>query len=835
MSLLPWLLLLGVERMAQDRVHSAKRLVLSSFQSMLLMGAAYCLIPLGEQVLHVKLTPYLTLFPAVVLAALLLGLTAALVAIATAAVLADLLTMEPIGQLQIASREDRIFLLLFSLLSLLLVWVCQYHSRRRERTILLKSRRALYESNSKLEAALAGMSDAVFIVDTAGRFIHVNDAFASFHRIDPHDASLRSNDELARLIELHDLTGCTLPAHEWCVARGLRGESGADLQLEVRRRDTGERWIGSYNFAAIHDRAGALVGAVVVARDITAQRAAELALLSSEKRYRTAFQTSLDLMTITRLSDGCFIDVNRSFVEVIGYTREEVVGKTSFELGIWSDVHDRDELLEQLHDGCGCRDLQVQFRCKDGRLLWSMLSAALIDVEGELCILVVARDLSEARMAEQEIRHLAFFDPLTGLANRRLLMEQLRKSIAQCGRSHQMGALLFIDLDNFKTLNDTLGHHVGDLLLHEVAQRMLCCVRKVDTVGRLGGDEFVVMLEDLGNNTAHAASRVKNIAEKILCRIDQPFHFDEHEYSGTCSIGITLYGQGSENENELLQQADLAMYQAKNAGRNAVRFFAPELQKAVSDRVALEEDLRQGIQHRQFELNFQPQYAGGRLVGAEALLRWRHPQRGLLAPGEFIALAEETRQILPLGSWVIDAACEQAARWQHDALLKDVTMSINISAAQLRRQDFVDSVLASMIASGVDFKHIKLEITESMLAENLDDVIEKMRALRRHGVGLSLDDFGTGYSSLSYLKRLPLDELKIDRGFVQDIEDDPGNAAIVRTIVSLSHAIGLPVVAEGVEREAQHKMLLDLGCDACQGFYYSHPLSGAAFEKLLVH
>jgi len=443
------------------------------------------------------------------------------------------------------------------------------------------------------------------------------------------------------------------------------------------------------------------------------------------------------------------------------------------------------------------------------------------------------REFQRLMAAHEEIRNLAFFDPLTGLPNRRRLFDRLTRELATSNRSGSLRALLFIDLDDFKTLNDTLGHQVGDLLLQEVARRLTASVRASDTVARLGGDEFVVMLEGLSEFPTVAAGQAKTTGDKICDVVGQPYRLDGHECVSACSIGITVFGDGQEGMNEILQQADIAMYEAKAAGRDTVRFFAPALQIAANARAALELELRLAIKTGQFVLYFQPQLEHGQVGGAEALVRWNHPRRGLLAPGEFIPLAEETGLILPLGDWVLQAACRQLAAWSRSQATASIAIAANISARQFRQPDFVERVLAALDSAGCNPGNLKLELTESMLVDNFEEAIAKMTELNDHGLTFSLDDFGTGYASLSYLKRLPLQQLKIDRSFVRDILTDASSAAIAQTVISLGHAIGLSVLAEGVETEEQRILLDHLGCHAYQGFLLSRPVAPLEFERLL--
>jgi diguanylate cyclase (GGDEF)-like protein len=442
------------------------------------------------------------------------------------------------------------------------------------------------------------------------------------------------------------------------------------------------------------------------------------------------------------------------------------------------------------------------------------------------------RDISDARAAEDKIWNLAFYDPLTSLPNRRLLMDRLRQALAASTRTPHKRALLVLDLDNFKTLNTTLGQQTGDLLLQEVARRLIFCIRETDTVARLGGDEFAVMLEDLSEVPEEAAAQAGAVAEKILAVIDKPYQLEGHECLSTSCIGITVFGDGRETTNDILQQADIAMYQARAAGANTLRFFAPALQSAVNARAGMEADMRLALKANEFVLFYQPQVDASGLIGAEALIRWKHPRRGLLAPGEFIPLAEETGLILPLGDWVLEAACMQIALWADRKEAADLTIAVNISARQFRQPGFVDRVLEVLKSTGAQARNLKLELTESMLVDNIEDVIAKMNEFKSHGIGFSLDDFGTGYSSLAYLKRLPLDQLKIDRSFVRDILDDAGSRAIAQSVVSLGHAFGLTVIAEGVETGAQRDFLNNLGCHSFQGYFFGRPLPFEEFQKL---
>lgn len=605
------------------------------------------------------------------------------------------------------------------------------------------------------------------------------------------------------------------------------------LSLEIRliRKDGNPIW-AKLTVSLLRDREGWPSHLLAHVESIHDRKSAEATTAATapapaptkEDRYRSTFDTSPDGVLIARAEDGKILDVNPAFLEIMHFTREEVVGFTSLQLDIWADDADCHNVADALHEHGVCRDVEVRLRRKSGEIFWGELSASYADFDGETCVISYFRDVSEAKADEEKIRNLAFYDTLTGLPNRRLLWERLRQALISSIRSGSKHALLFVDLDGFKSLNDTLGHHIGDLLLQETARRISSCVREVDTVARLGGDEFVIVLEDLSQIAEIAASQARTVGGKILSAIDQPFLLEGRECHTTSSMGITVFGNQSESTNEVLQQADIAMYQAKAAGRNAMFFFAPALQASVNARVALEKDLRLAIRENQFLLYYQPQLDRGLLTGAEALIRWRHPQRGLVSPQEFVPLAEETGLIFPLGNWVLETACLQIAEWAHRKEGAHLSVAVNVSGREFRQPKFVEQVLAALDRTGANPQNLKIELSESMFGESVEDVIAKMSKLKSHGVRFSLEDFGTGYSSMAYLKRLPLDQIKIDRAFVMDILKDPISAAVAQAIISFAKAMGLSVIAEGVETEEQRAFLANLGCHSFQGYLFSQPL-----------
>ncbi|HEX8962214.1 MAG TPA: EAL domain-containing protein [Rhodocyclaceae bacterium] len=570
----------------------------------------------------------------------------------------------------------------------------------------------------------------------------------------------------------------------------------------------------------------------LVLLDITEQQRAQAVLREERDRSRLYLDT-VPAIVVALDRQGRITLVNSFGCRLLGWEADRLVGRDWFEACVPAGDHDVVKpYFERLMRGevGGHEYFENRLLTASGRHVLVAWRNALLHggTEEVVGILSAGVDITERRAAEEAAHSLAFFDPLTGLPNRRLLLDRLQHAAASGVRSGSHHALLFLDLDHFKVLNDTRGHDQGDRLLVETAKRLKEAVRIGDTVSRLGGDEFVVLLEQLSPTLEEAAAEATVAAQKILAGLSAPYLLAEGSYVGTTSIGITLFGGGDvDSIDELLKRADLAMYQAKASGRNALRFFDPAMQAALSARAGLEDDLRRAIALNQFVLHYQPQIdSSGTCVGVEALIRWARPGRGLVAPGAFIYLAEENGLIHPIGRWVIDEACRQIAAWQDDEQMAPLTVAVNVSPRQFKRPDFVKEICGAIEVHGIRATGLKLEVTEGVLVEDVDDVIAKMSALRDRGVRFSLDDFGTGYSSLAYVKRLPLDQLKIDQSFVRDVMIDPNDAIICRAVIGLGRSLGLGTIAEGVETARQREFLLAEGCGCVQGNLYARPMPG---------
>jgi diguanylate cyclase (GGDEF)-like protein/PAS domain S-box-containing protein len=532
--------------------------------------------------------------------------------------------------------------------------------------------------------------------------------------------------------------------------------------------------------------------------------------------------------------DSCILYWNKGAERLFGWSAAEVLGKRVGEVFVQHTGEVRGAFNSVLEHGDWTCELS---KChKDGRTFIVESRNTLLRGDDGLprSILSINTDITERKAADARIHNLAFYDILTGLPNRLLLRDKLEYSLTAAISPEYMSALLLIDLDDFKTLNDTAGHDIGDLLIKEVGMRLTSCVRKSDSVARSGGDEFVVMLDGLTPVPGIAAAEVRAVGEKILRACRQPYLLGNYEYDGTTSIGATLFQGDQDTADELLKRVDLAMYRAKSQGRNTLCFFDPGMETHAASRAALLADLKRAIQNREFELHYQPQLdSDGRVIGAEALLRWRHVQRGMVPPNEFIPLAEAAGLIVDLGNWVLETACNQLAAWSMQTEMAELSIAVNVSIRQFLDSRFVQTVEKVLRDSGADPRSLKLEITESFVMDKAAETIAKMTALKAHGVGFSMDDFGTGYSSLSQLKNLPLDQLKIDQSFVRDVLNGARDASIVRTIITLGRSLNLSVIAEGVETEDQRDFLEKHGCHAFQGFLFSPALPALKFESFV--
>jgi len=632
-------------------------------------------------------------------------------------------------------------------------------------------------------------------------------------------------------IHIHELLGeKVFSLNEPYLRKALQGEM---QQFErILTKPSGERVHAWTHYTPLVDAQGKVTGILAMVTDVTILKLAEI-----EQRIAAVAFESSEAMLITN-ADTVILRVNKAFSELTGYAPDEILGKTprilqsgrhdsAFFTALWKSIITTGSWRGEIWD-----------RTKDGKHYLALSTiTAVIDESGITTHYVGTQtDITARKAAEEEIRKLAFYDVLTGLPNRRLLIDRLRHTLSSCARTGKGGALMFIDLDNFKTINDTLGHDKGDLLLQQVALRLSDCVREGDTVARLGGDEFMVMLDNLSESPEEACLQVEVVGEKILTALNQPYALGDLQHRNTSSIGVTVFSNHQASIAELLKRADIAMYQAKAAGRNALRFFDEKIQAIVTMHAALEKDLRQGLEKNEFVLHYQAQVNQyGQLTGVEALVRWQHPHRGLMQPKEFIHLAEDSGLIQPMGSWVLETACAQLAMWNKRAAYAHLTMSVNVSALQFRSPEYVDFVLDVLKKTGAQPRKLKLEITESMLLEDVDDIIIKMTALQSHGISFSLDDFGTGYSSLLYLKQLPIDQLKIDQSFVIDMLTDHNDATIASAIVALGQNLELGVIAEGVETEEQRQFLADHNCKAYQGFLFARPLPLLEFEAWVQH
>lgn len=690
----------------------------------------------------------------------------------------------------------------------------------------ISSRKQAHEALQVSEANLCAILDnapyLAWLKDADGRYIMVNKVFANFLRLDDAHQATGKTDldlqprELAEKYLADDIAVMTARQRKHVEEPAFDGNE--------------THWVETYKTPVI-DAQGNVRGTVGFANNITERKRVE-----QELRVAAVTFESHDAIMITDRQSN-IIRVNQAFTAITGYCPEEVLGKNPRIMS--SGRQDKAFYMEMWHQllHTGSWAGEIWDKRKNGQIYpkWLTISAVADETQQTTHYVAIFSDITARKQADDEIRNLAFYDALTRLPNRRLFMDRFRAALIISTRRNDYGAVLFIDLDRFKALNDTLGHDYGDMLLIEVAARISSCVREMDTVARLGGDEFVVLIEGIGNDRSEAAHQAGLLAEKIRGALAHPYMLKSHEHHSSPSIGVSLY-RGHENTvDELVQHADMAMYQAKSAGRNAVRFFDPVMQKNVALRAEIENDLHHAIALGQLRLHYQIQVDSNHLpLGAEALLRWYHPQRGLIMPGQFIPIAEDSTQILEIGSWVLDQACRQLALWAKSEAMRDLTLAVNVSARQFTQPNFVDQISGTVNLHRINPASLKLELTESLVLHDLKNTVVQMHLLKKLGVKLSMDDFGTGYSSLSYLRQLPLDQIKIDQSFVHGITKNGNDALLVQTIIDMAGHFHMDVIAEGVETDAQLTFLKHHDCMSYQGFLFSKPVPLEEFEALLV-
>lgn len=690
-----------------------------------------------------------------------------------------------------------------------------------------RSEQALMRSEAKFSALFQGSPDPYILVNASThQVIEINQSFSRVFGFSLNDIIGKTALEVGFWRNAEDRAAMLTKIDR---DEGLEGEemvfltrTGRPLTCEVSSR-----------FISINRQLCMLS----TFKDITARKQAEAALRASEDKFSRAFNASPDSISISEKASGRHLEVNEGFTRLTGFSAAEAVGKTAREMNIWAEYSERAVLIDELERYGRVRQKEMRINGGFGQELLVSVSIEPVIIDNVDCMLLTARDITEQKLIEARVKHLAYHDALTDLPNRLLLTDRLEQTLAACERHGQNSALLFFDLDHFKHINDSLGHSCGDAVLREVTRRLLAHTRKVDTVARLGGDEFVVLLCGLEKGSASLRMQVLSSAEKLLAELSSPMLIEGHSLQLGCSIGIALLPEHGNNPDDLLKRADIALYKVKENGRHGVAFFEQAMQIAASERLSVETELRTAVSKCEFVLFYQPQFDAleQRIVGAEALIRWMHPSKGLTGPMGFIHVLEESGMILEVGTWVLGRACQFVAELLQQGHVNpdDFSLSVNISPRQFRQPDFVDRVCHAIDSRGVPARCLKLEITENIIIQNINDTIAKMQELREKGVRFALDDFGTGYSSLSYLKRLPLDLLKIDQSFIRDCTRDVNDAEIVRAIIAMARNLSLELIAEGVETRDQLDFLQSQACHAFQGYLYSPPVAEADFIGIL--
>ncbi|MGH1431607.1 MAG: EAL domain-containing protein [Neptuniibacter sp.] len=710
-------------------------------------------------------------------------------------------------------------LLIFPFATVLLgILLSHQIQRRAAEKALRKSQNESELSRQSLEATLAAIPDPLFEMDIHGRYLDCHVSHSEELKLPIDHIIGKSVFEVlpykAAQLVVEALSEANLKgiSHGY-VMKMPSDEGDRQFELSVARKDLKDEVLPHF---------------VVVARDMTDRKKAEQELHIAA----TAFNSQEGMLITDK--DYRILRVNSAFTRVTGYEPEEVLGKTPAVLR--SGKHESDfynRMRTALYEDKYWQG-EIWNKRKNGELYPQFLTITAVQSDsGEITNFVGSfTDITQRKLDEEHIHKLAYYDPLTALPNRRSLQERLENALNSCKRTEQLGAVVFIDLDNFKNLNDTKGHNTGDQLLILVAGRLVQCVRNADMVARLGGDEFVVVLENLGAEEELAIDTVRRIVEKINMSLSFPFAIGKDNYLTSCSAGVTLFGR-DELVDDVMKRSDMAMYQAKSSGKNTYQIFDPDSHMSLFSRAALEVELRKALPLNQFKLFYQVQYRGDQIIGAEVLLRWIHPERGVISPAEFIPLAEDTGLIIPIGEWVLNEACKQLKKWKVSPETEQLTLAVNVSARQFAQDHFVDDVQDCIDRNGIKGGQLKIELTESMVLLDIEDTIVKMSQLKLKGVRFSLDDFGTGYSSLLHLKRLPLNQLKIDHSFIRDIMIDSDDAEIVQTIVSMGHTLRLNVIAEGVETKEQQQFLAHCGCDCYQGYLFGRPMPLNEFEQQL--